>query len=286
LYERSTSDLSLGDVPMPRLSIITVTRDRPQLLANAIASISQQTGSDFEWIVINDGSDPKTKEIVSHVTFPHTYLEMAHPPTGFGLSIGRNRGLMMAQGDVVTYLDDDNTFKPNFVAETIAFFDDNPSINYSMPIQQRQRHAIEDGEIVKRGGEFFSPTLDCSVADLIAHQQLIDSNGFTHRRTPNLRWNPDLKIYIDYEFFLQCASEWGANRFSMNPKVLVNYIQTNLGVIGSSNYQQWANELEQILQQQASYPCLDEEALEWLEQLVHKYQQVGSDRIAAFASNE
>jgi Glycosyl transferase family 2 len=124
----------------------------------------------------------------------------------------------MAQGDIVTYLDDDNTFKPNFVAETIAFFEHHPQINYVMPIQQRRRDVVQDGVVLKKGKEFFSPTPNCTVEELISHQQLIDSKGFAHRNTRDLSlmWNPDLNIYIDYEFLLKCISHWGKESFAIN----------------------------------------------------------------------
>jgi glycosyltransferase involved in cell wall biosynthesis len=229
---------------MPKLSIITVTRTRPHLLLNAIESLRSQTCQDFEWIVVNDGVDIATRNLVhNHPLSFYTYLEMAHPAKGFGLSIGRNRGLVVAEGEIVTYLDDDNTFKPNFVAETIAFFDTHPQMNYSMPIQQRRREVLRDGVVVKRGKEFFSPTPDCKVDELITHQQLVDSNGFAHRSIASIKdlsWNPDLRIYIDYEFFLKCASYWRRESFGLNPAVLVDYVQTNQGVIGSSTYQESA----------------------------------------------
>jgi glycosyltransferase involved in cell wall biosynthesis len=159
---------------MPKLSIITVTRTRPHLLLNAIESLRSQTCQDFEWIVINDGVDIPTRNLVhNHPLSFYTYLEMAHPAKGFGLSIGRNRGLVVAEGEIVTYLDDDNTFKPNFVAETIAFFDTHPQMNYSMPIQQRRREVLRDGVVVKRGKEFFSPTPDCKVDELMTVGSLI-----------------------------------------------------------------------------------------------------------------
>jgi glycosyltransferase involved in cell wall biosynthesis len=176
---------------MPKISIITVTRSRPQLLAQAIASLQAQTDRDFEWIIVNDGGDTATEELILNSTFncSISYCNMSHPANGFGLAHGRNRGLEMAQGAIVTYLDDDNTFKPNFVAETIPFFEAHPQINYSMPVQQRRRDVIEAGVIVKRGKEFFSPSLDCSnalpsataIEELINHQQLIDSSDYSHR---------------------------------------------------------------------------------------------------------
>ena len=211
---------------MPKVSIITVTSLRPQLLSQAIASLNAQSSQDFEWIVINDGEDITTKQLIStsHLNFPHTYLDMLHSDNGFSLCYGRNRGVVMAQGAIVTYLDDDNTFKPNFVAETIAFFENHPQINYAMPIQQRRRDVVQDGVVVKWGKEFFSPTSNSTVEDFISDYELIDSNGFAHRNTNDLSlgWNPDLKTYIDCEFFLKCINRWGRESFAINPVILVD----------------------------------------------------------------
>jgi glycosyltransferase involved in cell wall biosynthesis len=273
---------------MSKVSIITVTRLRPQLLSQAIDSLKAQSSQDFEWIVINDGEDITTKDLISnaHLNFSHTYLDMVHPDSGFALSYGRNRGVVTAQGEIITYLDDDNTFKPDFVTETIAFFEHHSQVNYAMPIQQRRRDIVQDGIVVKRGKEFFSPTSDCTVEELISHKQLIDSNGFTHRNTKdlNLTWNPELKIYIDYDFLLKCISHWGRENFAINSSVLVDYVQTNQGIIGKSNYQDWAKELEWIIDRQEVYPCLEEQDLLILARLKDKYfsrhQEV--QQIAAF----
>jgi glycosyltransferase involved in cell wall biosynthesis len=276
---------------MSKVSIITVTRLRPQLLSQAIDSLKAQSSQDFEWIIVNDGKDITTRDLIynSQIAFTHTYLEMLHPDRGFGLSYGRNRGVVTAQGDIITYLDDDNTFKPNFVAETIAFFEHYPQVNYSMPIQQRRRDIIQDGIVVKRGKEFFSPTSNCTVEELISHQQLIDSNGFAHRnnRDLSLTWNPELKIYIDYEFLLKCICHWGRESFRINPSILVDYVQTNQGIIGKSNYQDWATEVEWIIDRQELYPCLDEDNILTLDRLkgtfLARHQEI--QKIAAFTEN-
>ena len=273
---------------MSKVSIITVTRLRPQLLSKAIDSLKAQSSQDFEWIIINDGEDIATRELISNsqIDFTHTYLEMRHPHEGFGLSHGRNRGVAIAQGAIVTYLDDDNTFKPNFVEETVAFFEHHPQMNYAMPIQQRRRDIIRDGVVVKRGKEFFSPTSDCTVEELISHQQLIDSNGFAHRHTKDLSltWNPLLKIYIDYEFLLKCICHWGRESFRINSSILVNYVQTNQGMIGKSNYQDWAKELEWIIAHKGLYPCLNKNDILGLDRLKDRFlaRHQESQKIAAF----
>jgi glycosyltransferase involved in cell wall biosynthesis len=260
---------------MPKLSIVTVTRSRPQLLARAIDSLKSQSSQDFEWIVVNDGKDIATKQLITDagIEFPFTYLGMLHPERGFALSYGRNRGLTVAVEDIVTYLDDDNTLKPNFVAETLAFFQSHPQMDYAMPTQQRRRDVIRDGLVVGSGKEFFSPSPDCTIEQLIRHQQLIDSNGFAHRNTRDLSlmWNPSLKIYIDYEFLLRCINRWGRSSFKMNPATLVDYVQTNQGAIGSSSYRQWAEELDWIIAHKQLYPCLKETDIHNLYQLMSEY---------------
>jgi glycosyltransferase involved in cell wall biosynthesis len=271
---------------MPKLSIITATRSRPELLAKAIDSLQAQTCQDFEWIVFNDGWDMPTKYLIGdrQLNFPHTYIDLVCPERGFSLCYARSQGLILAAGEIVTYLDDDNTFKPNFVEETIAFFERHPQINYAMPIQQRRRDILQDGKIIKQGKEFYSPTSDCTLADLIAHRQLIDSNGFAHRSTEKLSWNPSLKIYIDYEFLLQCVSCWGGEGFSINPSILVDYVQTNQGVIGSSSYEDWAKELEYIVHHHSNYACLGLNKINAIANLATCYRtrSLNDNQITAF----
>jgi glycosyltransferase involved in cell wall biosynthesis len=275
---------------MFKVSIITVTRNRPKLLFNTISSLQIQTSKEFEWIVINDGDCTETEKLVlgSELNFSFVYHNMPHPEIGFGLSYGRNIGLEMAKGKIITYLDDDNTFKPNYVADMVDFFDIHDEICFAMPIQLRRRDIIQEEEVVKQGKEFLSPSFDTTAFDLLNHRQLIDSNGFAHIQSssPLLKWNPNLKIYIDYEFFLRCVCIWSADKFLLNPKILVDYVQTNLGIIGSSSYQNWIYELQLILNKRYIYSCLTIEIADEIDKLIDKYTRQGikSDQIQAFAN--
>jgi glycosyltransferase involved in cell wall biosynthesis len=271
-----------------KLSIITVTHCRSQLLSQmALASILGQTSRSFEWIVINDGADLATKSLIQGLNpdFPLIYRDRPHPVAGFGLAHGRNFGLAVASGEIVTYLDDDNQFEPIFVAEMINFYQRYPQCQYSMATQRRRRDVIDRGQVVKAGKEFISPRVDCTLADLITHRQLIDSNGFSHRRIGAPAWNPDLKIYVDYDYLLRCASSWGREGFMLNPQVLVEYTQTNEGIIGRSSYQDWGVELDQVYSNQADYGILAYEEVEILRLLADKYQgyQAQTQKIVAFS---
>lgn len=241
------------------LSIVTVTRQRPQQLINcAAASLQQQKCKNFEWIVVNDGGDKETKNNIMQLKtdFEIVYADIEHCQTGFGLCHGRNKGLQLASGKLVTYLDDDNQLKPSFVDRVLSFFKSHSQIRFTMPLQQRRRDVIEFEKTIKSGKPFLSPLPTTTFVDLIEQKQLIDSNGFTHYRARTPIWNTNHRIYCDYEYFLQCFNIWDESSFTLLAEALVDYVQTTDGIIGRSSYSDWAIELEMIIQNNSSYSIL------------------------------
>jgi len=85
------------------------------LNAIALPSLINQTDCNFEWVVVNDGGNPETREIVSNLktNFSLLCVEIKHSSTGFGLSRARNAGLEAASCELITYLDDDNRYRLN-----------------------------------------------------------------------------------------------------------------------------------------------------------------------------
>ncbi|MFK0732235.1 MAG: glycosyltransferase family 2 protein [Gloeotrichia echinulata HAB0833] len=248
-----------------------------QLASTALPSIQSQTDRNFEWIVINDGANPDTKDIINSIKtisdFPISYIEMEHPlpSSGFGLCYARNLGLDAASGNIVSYLDDDNSIAPEFVASMRQYFKQHPNIRYSIAKQQRRRDVIRNGSIVRQGKSFVSPSNCCSLQQLLWQQQIFDSNGFVHYRSNAGRWNPQFKVFADYEYLLQSACIWGESGFGFNDNILVNYIQSSSGIIGSSSYEQWASELLLIVANADNYLVLQDNAIERLEQLADTY---------------
>ena len=121
-----------------KLSIITATYNRPeQFQAIALPSVIDQTDYNFEWVVVNDGGNPETREIVSNLktNVSLKYVEIQHSSTLFGLCYARNAGLEAATGELISYLDDDNSLAPKFIAITREFFPQHPTVKYCMTVQ-------------------------------------------------------------------------------------------------------------------------------------------------------
>lgn len=260
------------------ISIITVTHNRANCLKEkALSSLLAQTRQDMTWIVINDGGDLKTRDLISNLTpeFKVKYREIERPFNSFGLCKGRNLGFKIATTPLVAYLDDDNFLKPSFVKEMVEFFSSNKTLKFSIPLQNRRREVWQQGKKVKESKEFVSPEVGTGLKELVTHQQLFDSNGLTHYRESAPQWNENYRIYCDYEYFLQCINQWGEEAFEINQRVLVEYIQTNQGIIGQSNLKDWALELGKIIKYNNDYSVLRDNAT-WLTEITklsQKYAQ-------------
>lgn len=95
----------------PQLSIIIPTYNRPHLLPLAVQSALSQTVSDFEVLVVDDGSlEPVELP-------PDPRLRVLRLPENQGTAIARNAGAKAARGRWMTYLDDDDQLLPH-MAET------------------------------------------------------------------------------------------------------------------------------------------------------------------------
>jgi glycosyltransferase involved in cell wall biosynthesis len=94
---------------MPQVSVIIPTRNRANWLAEAIDSVLQQTFTDFELIIVDDGSTDRTAEVVSGYRDRRiVYVHQDKQERG----AARNRGAALGQGEYITFLDDDDWYLP------------------------------------------------------------------------------------------------------------------------------------------------------------------------------
>jgi glycosyltransferase involved in cell wall biosynthesis len=106
------------------VSVVVPTRDRPQLLRKALASIRALEGEDlaFEILVGDNGSAPETQSIVAE--FQGKYL----PAPRHGPAAARNAGLREATGEFIAFLDDDDEWLHGHIRPHIDILDANPDV--------------------------------------------------------------------------------------------------------------------------------------------------------------
>ena len=89
---------------MPLISVIIPAYNAEKTILETIESVLKQTFLDFELIIINDGSQDSTVEIISSLQDSRIKL-FCYPNSG--LSASRNRGIFHATGDYISFLDAD-----------------------------------------------------------------------------------------------------------------------------------------------------------------------------------
>ena len=110
------------------LSVVICTYNRGKYIPMVLNSIQEQTLSpaNFEVLLINNNSPDNTDEIIKN------YQQNSQLPIHYiieynqGISYARNRGVNEAQGEIIVFLDDDETVEPDFLQNVKTFFESTP----------------------------------------------------------------------------------------------------------------------------------------------------------------
>lgn len=140
---------------MPSVSIVILTRNRPQYLAHAIRAAGAQTHPELELVLVQDGGDlPDTEafDALEALEFPHQYLGRKGDPQGVARS--RNEGVGAARGDAVAILDDDDLWDPPHVAHLAALLDRDPRVDVAYSDARVRLADTGDERVIARDFEF------------------------------------------------------------------------------------------------------------------------------------
>ncbi len=103
----STENQNSGN---PLVTVLLPVHNAAAFLADAINSILSQTFSDFELLIINDGSTDESKKIIE--SFNDKRIRFVENETNFGLIATLNRGIKMAKGKFIARMDADDISLP------------------------------------------------------------------------------------------------------------------------------------------------------------------------------
>lgn len=104
---------------MIRVSVIVPAYNGDRYIAEAIEGVLNQTHSEYEIIVVDDGSTDNTRKVVQQYGDRVNYLSQSNQ----GVAASRNLGLAAARGEYIAFLDQDDVFLPHKLASQVALFD-------------------------------------------------------------------------------------------------------------------------------------------------------------------
>ena len=103
---------------MPEVSVIIPVYNTEQFLGNCLNSVLAQTFTDFEIIIVNDGSTDNSSAIIEEFAKKNNRIVAIHQEN-MGLSEARNAGLNIVRGNWITFVDSDDLLAPDFLQELL-----------------------------------------------------------------------------------------------------------------------------------------------------------------------
>lgn len=203
----------------PKVSVVTPTYNRADLLTRSIDSVLSQTFNDFELIVIDDGSTDGTQEVLAQ--YQDIRLKVMTFEKNQGIGAARYLGVSQAIGEWVAFLDADDRWLPEKLAldlsvlerhsEIDLLFDNYRNINYIKAVDRSgfdQTYpafaTLETTEV--EPGAF---RIDSGLAEALLITNLIGTASIaTIRRALFERignFNPELSGPEDFELFWRAA---------------------------------------------------------------------------------
>ena len=188
----------------PLVSIVMPVKDGAEHIAQAIDSLLNQTLTDFELIVIDDGSQDQTAQIIKGYTDPRITL---YSQENQGVSKAANRGFALAKGQYITRHDHDDISLPTRLETQVAFLKAHPECGLvgtwaqiwvgNTPTNRVHQHPCSAGEIAF-ALLFNAPFVNTSC---IFTRQVLDWTGGYAESLD--RMPPE-----DYEFFSRVAQRF------------------------------------------------------------------------------
>jgi glycosyltransferase involved in cell wall biosynthesis len=194
---------------LPRISIVTSTYNRAEMLRRAIESVWAQDFQEWEMCVVGDCTPDHTGEVVASYNDPrlrfHNLAEKS--PEGSHGAIAKNYGIQqMARAPYIAYLDDDDAYKLNFLSTMMGYLAEHPdaALLYC-------RAMYRDKKTGKQiWGNPFQRFLHGYSREKLQRYNFIDTDCVIHKKAAIDEvggWNPDF-YFDDYELWLRISEKY------------------------------------------------------------------------------
>lgn len=195
----------------PRVSVVIPVRNGKEYLQEALDSVLQQSFSDLELLLINDGS---TDDDYGRYALQDTRIRVLHLG-GTGVSRARNVGMAQSRGNLIAFLDADDVWFPGKLQAQVHYFDSHPDVGVVFGKFIRW-HTLPDGgfaqasSLMQDASQFNAADPERSgwlYARLLAGL-LVGMNTAVVRRTVYEAiggFNEAMRLGEDYDFWLRAS---------------------------------------------------------------------------------
>ncbi|MCO7150876.1 glycosyltransferase family 2 protein [Vagococcus lutrae] len=228
------------------VSIIMPAYNSEKTIERALNSVVDQSYSYFELIIINDNSVDNTLEIISRYTDDR--IKILTNSMNYGAAKSRNKGIEIASGQYIAFLDADDEWEVNKLEKQIMFMQENlyffTFTGYKMIDGNGKEKMIDVPPKINYKGLLKNTIIACSTV-------IIDRNEIGNYYMPNVRRGQDTLTWLNilknipYAYGLNCKlttyhktkNSISSNKFIALQRTFHNYYkEENLGLLRSVFY--------------------------------------------------
>lgn len=204
---------------MPKISIVIPTYNAEKTIASTLQSVINQTFSDVEIIIINDGSTDNTLQTIETCQDPRIRVLSYN---NAGVAMARNRGISHATGEYIAFIDADDRWTTDKLELQLQALQEHPEagVAYSWTIDfiDGEEDRQLPGKPVYFSGNVYPQLL---ISNFLLHgsnplvsRQAIDSVG---------EFDPNCTPSEDWDYYIRLAAQWP---FIVVPKHQIFYRQS------------------------------------------------------------
>lgn len=196
----------------PTVTVLMSVYNGESHLAEAVESILVQTFSDFEFVVVDDGSTDRTAAVLDG--YRDSRMVRVNHERNMGLVAALNRGLESGRGRWIARMDADDVSKPERLEKQMAFLAGHPDVDV---VGCRMDEIDEKGN---GAGVFWAPEASALIAWKMLFETAMAHATTVMRKTVLVHaggYNPDYRHVEDVELWSRL---WGRVRFANLPDAL------------------------------------------------------------------
>ena len=179
---------------IPEVSIITANYNCESFIAETIKSIQAQSFKDWELIIIDDNSSDKGLDIVQSYMKDDERIILLQNETNLGAAKTRNKGIKIARGRYISFLDSDDLWKEDKLSKQLSFMKSGEiSFSYTSYALIDEDN-VDQGEFLVRGKVSYSDLLKtCDIGCLTA---MYDTEALDKTEMPDILKRQDYGLWL------------------------------------------------------------------------------------------
>lgn len=247
------------------VSVYMPTRNREKLLKRAVESVLNQSYTELELIVVNDGSTDGTRAYLDNMLVNDLRLRVIHNSESIGAPASRNIAICASKGEFLTGLDDDDYFHPKRIEAFISYWQilektgATFSCIFSQDISEKNSYKVSSS---RPGSVVWEDLFFCNVIGnqiFAKRKTFLDSNLF----------DPDMPAWQDLDLFIRILRKFGPARL-LDASLYFQNIDPNLKRISTTSKETTKKAFNHLSKKWNSCPKVMLQAL-YLHRFSHYY---------------